>query len=170
MKPMKTNLLCSQTSVVGVVELTNKFIMLTNIVSMRSWSLIRWVETRGPALVVGCWSGGARVEWKRLGSVRSLTPARRLGQVGSRRDPSDDQVSSVVGFTILLLRIGARGFIVSVVGHSYLTFLLSLLLIMSSYLSTTPVVLTVRRAPACEGVDLTCARSTVRPLTPPYLR
>ncbi|RZR76421.1 hypothetical protein BHM03_00001168 [Ensete ventricosum] len=37
------------------------------------------------------------------------------------------------------------------VGHSYLISLLSLLLTMSSYLSITPVVLTVRRAPAGEG-------------------
>ncbi|RZS00730.1 hypothetical protein BHM03_00030484 [Ensete ventricosum] len=44
-----------------------------------------------------------------------------------------------------------RGFIVSDVGHSYLISLLPLLLTMSSYLSTTPIVLAVRRAPAGEG-------------------
>ncbi|RRT34343.1 hypothetical protein B296_00041501 [Ensete ventricosum] len=119
---------------------------------MRSASVsAEWVETRGPALVVGCWSGRARVEWKRLGLGRSLTPARRSGRVGSRRDPSDGQVSSVVGFAIPLLRRGAGGFIVSVVGHSYLISLLPLLLIMSSYLSTTPTVLAMRRAPVGEG-------------------
>ncbi|RZS16507.1 hypothetical protein BHM03_00048506 [Ensete ventricosum] len=36
-------------------------------------------------------------------------------------------------------------------GHSYLISLLPLLLTMSSYLSTTPVILAVRRAPAFEG-------------------
>ncbi|RWV84728.1 hypothetical protein GW17_00053537, partial [Ensete ventricosum] len=114
--------------------------------------LIRWVETRGPTLVVGYWSGGARIGWKRLGSSRSLTPARRSGRrVGSRRDPSDDQVSSVVGFSIPLLRRDAGGLIVSVVGHLYLISLLPLLLTVASYLSTTAVVLAVRRAPAGEG-------------------
>ncbi|RWW50941.1 hypothetical protein BHE74_00042758 [Ensete ventricosum] len=121
------------------------------VVSVRSWSLIRWVKTRGPALVVGCWSGRARVGWKRLGSGQSLTPARRSGRVGSRRDPSDGQVSSVVGFAIPLLRRGAGAFIVSAVGHSYLISLLPLLLTMPSYLSTTPAVLAVRRSPAGEG-------------------
>ncbi|RZS19266.1 hypothetical protein BHM03_00051644 [Ensete ventricosum] len=115
---------------------------------MRSWSLIRWVETRGAALVVGYWSGGARVGWKHLGSGRSLTPARRSGQVGSRLDPSDGQVSSVIGFAVPLLRRGVGAFIVGVVGHLSL---LRLLLTMSSYLSTTPVVFAVRRALACEG-------------------
>ncbi|RRT75465.1 hypothetical protein B296_00006629 [Ensete ventricosum] len=52
---------------------------------------------------------------------------------------------------IPLLRRGAGAFIVSVVGHSYLISLLPLLLTMLSYLSTTLVVLAVRRAPAGEG-------------------
>ncbi|RZR88392.1 hypothetical protein BHM03_00015957 [Ensete ventricosum] len=39
-------------------------------------------------------------------------------------------------------------FIVSTIGHSYLISLLPLLLIIPSYLSTTPTVLAVRRAPA----------------------
>ncbi|RWW00016.1 hypothetical protein GW17_00037047 [Ensete ventricosum] len=121
------------------------------VVSVRSWSLIRWVETRGPALVVGCWSGGARVGWKRLDSGRSLTPARRSSRVGSRRDPSDGQVSSMVGFATPLLCRGAGGFIVSAAAHSYQISLLPLLLTMSSYLSTTSVVLAVRRVPAGEG-------------------
>ncbi|RZR73228.1 hypothetical protein BHM03_00021691, partial [Ensete ventricosum] len=41
---------------------------------------------------------------------------------------------------------------------------------MPSYPSTTPVVLTVRHASAGKGVDLTCVRSIVRPLAPPYWR
>ncbi|RWW71051.1 hypothetical protein BHE74_00021245 [Ensete ventricosum] len=59
----------------------------------------------------------------------------------------------MVDFAIPLLRRGAGAFIVSVVGHSYLISLLPLLLIMPSYLSTMPVVLAVRRAPASEGVS-----------------
>ncbi|RWW17936.1 hypothetical protein GW17_00018117 [Ensete ventricosum] len=45
---------------------------------------------------------------------RSLVPAGRSGQVGSRRDPSDDQVSLVVDFAIPLLRRGARAFIATI--------------------------------------------------------
>ncbi|RRT61123.1 hypothetical protein B296_00040010 [Ensete ventricosum] len=45
---------------------------------------------------------------------RSLVPAGRSGQVGSRRDPSDDQVSLVVDFAIPKLRRGARAFIATI--------------------------------------------------------
>ncbi|RRT34486.1 hypothetical protein B296_00057092 [Ensete ventricosum] len=104
-----------------------------------------------PTPEVGCWSGGVRFGRRRLSSGRELASARRSGQVSSRRDPSDGQVSAMVDFAIPLLRRGAGAFIVSVVDHSYLISLLLLLLTMSSYLSTMPVVLTVRPAPANEG-------------------
>ncbi|RWW11570.1 hypothetical protein GW17_00024810 [Ensete ventricosum] len=140
------------------------------IVSVRSWSSVGWVEPRGPAREVGCWNGGARVGLKYSSSSRSLTPARRSGRVGSRRDPSDGQVSSVVGFAIPLPRRGAGAYIVGVVGHPYLATLLPLWLTMSSYTSTTPAVLAVRHASTGKGVDLTCVWSTVRPLgIRPYL-
>ncbi|RRT44884.1 hypothetical protein B296_00046624, partial [Ensete ventricosum] len=47
--------------------------------------------------------------------------------------------------------IGAGAFILSVIGHSYLISLLPLLLTIPSYLSTTLVVLAVRRAPVGKG-------------------
>ncbi|RWW02996.1 hypothetical protein GW17_00033887 [Ensete ventricosum] len=118
---------------------------------MRSWSSVGWGEPRGSAREVDCWNGGAQVGLKYSSSGRSLTPARRSGRVGSRRDPSDGQVSSVVGFSIPLPRRGAGAFIVSVVGHSYLVTLLPLWLTMSSYPSTTPVVLAVRHASTGKG-------------------
>ncbi|RWW23346.1 hypothetical protein GW17_00012411 [Ensete ventricosum] len=121
------------------------------VVSVRSWSSIGWVEPRGPAREVDCWNGGAQVGLEYSSTGRPLTPARRSGQVGSRRDPSDGQVSSMVGFVIPLLRRGAGAFIVSDIGHSYLISLLPLFLTIPSYLSTTPAVLTVRRAPVGEG-------------------
>ncbi|RZR83023.1 hypothetical protein BHM03_00009563 [Ensete ventricosum] len=105
-----------------------------------------------PTSEVGCWSGEVRFGRRRLSSGRELASARRSGRVSSRRDPSDDQVSAIVDFAIPLLRRGAEAFIVSVVGHSYLIFLLPLLVTMSSYLSTMPVVLAVRRAPAAWGL------------------
>ncbi|RWW36620.1 hypothetical protein BHE74_00058342 [Ensete ventricosum] len=64
--------------------------------------------------------------------------------------------------------LGIGGFIVSVVGHSYMISLLSLLLTISSYLSTTPVVLATdfpRRVghvsgPVVRGHEDVAARST----------
>ncbi|RRT50366.1 hypothetical protein B296_00051789 [Ensete ventricosum] len=41
---------------------------------------------------------------------------------------------------------------------------------MPSYTCPTPAVLAVRHASTGKGVDLTCVRSAVRPLAPPYLR
>ncbi|RZR80556.1 hypothetical protein BHM03_00006621 [Ensete ventricosum] len=70
------------------------------------------------------------------------------GQVESRRDPSDGQVSLVVDFMIPQLRRGAGAFIVMVTGHPYLRSLLCLLLTMSSYFIIASVVLLVRCA-AC---------------------
>ncbi|RWW29776.1 hypothetical protein GW17_00005691 [Ensete ventricosum] len=101
-----------------------------------------------PTSEVGCWSGEVRFGRRRLSSGRELASARRSGRVSSRRDPSDGQVSAMVDFVIPLLRRGTGAFIVSVVGHSYLISLLPLLFTMSSYLSTMPVVLAVRHAPA----------------------
>ncbi|RWV84359.1 hypothetical protein GW17_00053928, partial [Ensete ventricosum] len=66
--------------------------------------------------------------------------------------------------------VRARAYIVGVVDHPYLATWLPLWLTMSSYTSTTPVVLTVRHASAGKGVSLTCVRSIVRPLgIRPYL-
>ncbi|RWW18791.1 hypothetical protein GW17_00017207 [Ensete ventricosum] len=100
------------------------------------------------------------LEW--WSSGRSLTPARRSGRVGSRHDPSDGHVSSVVCFLIPLPRRGAGAYIVGVVNHPYLATWLPLWLTMSSYTSTTPVVLTVRDASTGKGIGLTYVRSTVR--------
>ncbi|RWV79351.1 hypothetical protein GW17_00059527, partial [Ensete ventricosum] len=50
-------------------------------------------------------------------------------------------------------KVRSGAFIVSVIGHSYLISLLPLLLTIPSYLSTTPVVLAVRRAPAGRGAN-----------------
>ncbi|RWW74826.1 hypothetical protein BHE74_00017203 [Ensete ventricosum] len=99
-----------------------------------------------PTPEVGCWSGGVRVGRRRLSSGRAPAPARRSGRVSSRRDPSDGQVSAMVDFAIPLPRRGAGAFIVSVVGPSYLITLLPLRLIMSSYLSTMPLMLAMRCA------------------------
>ncbi|RRT39185.1 hypothetical protein B296_00046800 [Ensete ventricosum] len=76
--------------------------------------------------------GGRLLEWLSSGRVK----VSRLGSVAD----SCKKVGS-----------GARGFIVSVVVHSYLISILPLLLTMSSYLSTTPVILAMRHAPVGEG-------------------
>ncbi|RWV84493.1 hypothetical protein GW17_00053789 [Ensete ventricosum] len=73
------------------------------------------------------------------------------GRVGSRRDPFDGQVSSVVDFAIPLLRRGARAFIVRVTGYPYLNLLSSLLLTIPLHLTMSSVVLATRRAPASKG-------------------
>ncbi|RWW29671.1 hypothetical protein GW17_00005795 [Ensete ventricosum] len=99
-----------------------------------------------PTSEVSCWSGGVRVGRRRLSSSQAHAPARRLGRVSFRRDPSDGQVSAMVDFAIPLPRRGAGAFIVSAVDPSYLITLLPLRLTMSSYLSTMPLVLAVRRA------------------------
>ncbi|RZS21651.1 hypothetical protein BHM03_00054314 [Ensete ventricosum] len=93
------------------------------------------------------------------GSGRSLVPAGRSGRVGSRRDPSDGQVSLVVDFAIPLLRRGAGAFIATVTGYPYLNPLSYLLLTISLHLTMSSMVLATRRAPAAEGC---------RPC-PPYL-
>ncbi|RWW13748.1 hypothetical protein GW17_00022523 [Ensete ventricosum] len=99
--------------------------------------------TQSSAREVGCWNGGARVRKKYSSSGRSLTPARRSSRVGSRRNPSDGQISSVVRFSLSLRRRGARTYIVGVVDHPYLAIRLPLWLTLPSYASPTPVVLAV---------------------------
>ncbi|RRT42302.1 hypothetical protein B296_00048105 [Ensete ventricosum] len=117
--------------------------------SVRSWSSAGWMVIQSSAREVGCWNGGARVGRKYSSSGRSLIPARMSSRVGSRRDPSDGQVSLVVGFAIPLPRRGARAYIVG---------------------STTLAVLAVRDASTGEGIGLICVRSVVRPLGyRPYL-
>ncbi|RWW38809.1 hypothetical protein BHE74_00055917 [Ensete ventricosum] len=106
--------------------------------------------------------GSWLLEWRSSG--RALALARRSGRVSSRHDPSDGQVSSVVRFSSSCPRRGAGVYIVGVVGHPYLATLLSLWLTMSSYPSTTPVILAVRHASVGKGVDLAYVRSAVRPV------
>ncbi|RWV96979.1 hypothetical protein BHE74_00035208 [Ensete ventricosum] len=65
--------------------------------SVRSESLFGCVVIQSSAWEVGCWSGGVRVKREYSSSGRSLTPARRSGRVGPRRDPSEDQVNSWIG-------------------------------------------------------------------------
>ncbi|RWW49306.1 hypothetical protein BHE74_00044567 [Ensete ventricosum] len=90
-------------------------------------------------------SGGSIPAWV---GRRLLQEGRRSGRVGSRRDPSDGQVSSVVDFAIPLLRGGAGAFIVTVTGYPYLNPLTSLLLIVPLLLTMPSVVLAARRASA----------------------
>ncbi|RWW69646.1 hypothetical protein BHE74_00022742 [Ensete ventricosum] len=80
-------------------------------------------------------------------------------------------------------KVGSGAYIVGVVDHPYLATRLPLWLTLSSYASTTPIVLAVGRTTAGVsalvvsgrpydrwGFDLTCARSAVRPLgIRPYL-
>ncbi|RWW48525.1 hypothetical protein BHE74_00045385 [Ensete ventricosum] len=152
------------------------------VASVRSWSSVGWVEPWGLAREVGYWNGGARVGRKYSNSGRPPTLARRSGRVDSQCDPSDGQVSSVVDFAIPLLCRGAEAFIVSAIGHSYVISLISLLLTIPSYLSTTPVVLAVRRAPADRGraaaklpksntLSSSSPANAIRPITmsPPFV-
>ncbi|RWV84106.1 hypothetical protein GW17_00054212, partial [Ensete ventricosum] len=55
-----------------------------------------------------------------------------------------------------------RAYIVGVVDHPYLATRLPLWLTLSSYASTTSIVLAVRDASTGEGIGLTCVRSIVR--------
>ncbi|RWW44305.1 hypothetical protein BHE74_00049947 [Ensete ventricosum] len=66
--------------------------------------------------------------------------------------------------------VGSGAYIVGVVDHLYLATRLPLWLTLSSYASTTPVVLAVRDASTGRGISITCIRSVVRPLGyRPYL-
>ncbi|RRT37640.1 hypothetical protein B296_00059009 [Ensete ventricosum] len=118
------------------------------VVSGRSRCSARWMDPSYPVVGVGCWNGGVRVRRRHLRSDREPAPAKRSGRVSSRRNPSNDQVSLVVDFSIPLPRRGAGAYIVGVVGHPYLTTLLPLWLTMPSYTSTTPAVLAVGRTTA----------------------
>ncbi|RZS18982.1 hypothetical protein BHM03_00051321 [Ensete ventricosum] len=100
-----------------------------------------------------------QVRWNDFSSGRPLVPAGRSGRVGSRRNPSDGQVSLVVDFAIPLLRRDAGAFIATVTGYPYLNHLSSLLLTIPLLLTTPFVVLATRHAPAAEGCRL----------CPPYL-
>ncbi|RWW51403.1 hypothetical protein BHE74_00042259 [Ensete ventricosum] len=135
------------------------------------------------------WEVGYRNDGAQVGRKCSSS-----GRVGSRRDPSDSQVSFVIGSSIPLPRRGARAYIVGIVDHPYLVTRLPLWLTLPSYTSTTPVVLAVRdvstgegisltcvrsivsalpmsgRSYNCWGIGLTCVRPAVRPLAPSYLR
>ncbi|RRT54502.1 hypothetical protein B296_00044622 [Ensete ventricosum] len=85
------------------------------------------------------------------------------------------QVLDTRGRLLTALGYGARAYIVGVVDHPYLATRLPLWLTLSSYASTTPVVLVVRDASTGQsydrwGIGLTCVRSIVRPLgIRPYL-
>ncbi|RWW88911.1 hypothetical protein BHE74_00002195 [Ensete ventricosum] len=59
-------------------------------------------------------------------------------------------------------KVGSGAYIVGVVDHSYLATRLPLWLTLSSYASTTSIVLAVRDASTGEGIGLTCVRSIVR--------
>ncbi|RRT59146.1 hypothetical protein B296_00022129 [Ensete ventricosum] len=59
-------------------------------------------------------------------------------------------------------KVGSGAYIVGVVAHPYLGTRLPLWLTLSSYASTTPVVLAVRDASTGEGIGLICVRSAVR--------
>ncbi|RWV82071.1 hypothetical protein GW17_00056458 [Ensete ventricosum] len=73
-------------------------------------------------------------------------------------------------FATPLPRRGAGAYIVGVVDHPYLATRLPLWLTLSSYASTTSVVLAVRDTSTGEGIGLTCVRSAVRLLGyRPYL-
>ncbi|RRT39941.1 hypothetical protein B296_00058801 [Ensete ventricosum] len=110
--------------------------------------------------LAGCASRDAVAQWLLRGPARR--PSR--GRVGSRGDPSDDQVSSVVDFAIPLLRRGSGAFIATVIGYPFLNPLSSLLL-------TIPLHLTIIVCGPCgeaclslSDVDLahlTCVSSAV---------
>ncbi|RWV83088.1 hypothetical protein GW17_00055353, partial [Ensete ventricosum] len=96
-------------------------------------------RVRGKGPRVRLERSAARVVELRSGGNISAQVSRWFlqdGQVESRRDPFDGQVSLVVDFAIPPLRRGAETFIVIVIGHPYLRSLLRLLLTMSSYFVT----------------------------------
>ncbi|RRT48473.1 hypothetical protein B296_00046341 [Ensete ventricosum] len=70
----------------------------------------------------------------------------------------------------LLEWLSSGAYIMGVVDHPYLATRLPLWLTLSSYASTTPIVLAVRDTSTGEGIGLTCVRSVVRLLGyRPYL-
>ncbi|RWW21809.1 hypothetical protein GW17_00014012 [Ensete ventricosum] len=95
-----------------------------------------------------------------------VRPRSSRDGVGARLDGWIPRTPSR-GLVAVVAELGSGGgtsgaYIVGVVGHSYLTILMPLWLIMPSYTSLTPAVLTVRHASTGKGVDLTCVRSAVR--------
>ncbi|RWW53131.1 hypothetical protein BHE74_00040404, partial [Ensete ventricosum] len=108
-----------------------------------------FVKKESPGVRLGR-STARVVELRSGGSVSARVDRRFLqeGQVGSRRDPSDGQVSFVVDFVIPSLRRGAGAFIATVTGYPYLNPLSSLLLTIPLHLTMSSVVLAARRAPA----------------------
>ncbi|RWW62818.1 hypothetical protein BHE74_00030037 [Ensete ventricosum] len=117
------------------------------VVSVQSWSSVGWVAP-GPGL-----GGRLLVVELRLGGRVSARVDHRFlqeGRVGSRRDPSDGQVSYVVDFMIPLLRRGVGAFIAIVTGYLYLNPLSFLLLTILLHLTMSSVVLAARRVPAAE--------------------
>ncbi|RRT74165.1 hypothetical protein B296_00012486 [Ensete ventricosum] len=96
---------------------------------------------RAPGLGLG---GRLLVVELRSGGRVSARVGRRFlqeGRVGSRRDPSDGQVSYVVDFTIPLLRRGALAFIAIITRYLYPNPLSSLLLTIPLHLTMSSVVL-----------------------------
>ncbi|RWW54483.1 hypothetical protein BHE74_00038932 [Ensete ventricosum] len=131
------------------------------VVSVQGWSSGRREKCPRSGLrarLLEWWSSG-RVKMFRFGSATGSYRKVRSGRVGSRRDPSDGQVSLVVDFAIPLLCRGARAFIATVTGYLYLNLLPSSLLTKLLHLTTLSVVRATRRAPAIWGC---------RPC-PPYL-
>ncbi|RZS10258.1 hypothetical protein BHM03_00041451 [Ensete ventricosum] len=107
---------------------------------------VGWMVPRSSAQEVGCWNGGARVGLKYSSS----------GRVGSRRDPSDGQVSSVVDFYDPFVPLRCK----SLYSGRCRSFVPGNLVALVAY----PVVLAVRDASTDRGIDLTRVRSAVRPL------
>ncbi|RZS24579.1 hypothetical protein BHM03_00057663 [Ensete ventricosum] len=119
-----------------------------------------WSDGKSLRVRLGRLAAGV-VELRSSGNVSARVGRRFLqeGQVGSRRDPFNGQVSFVVDFAIPPLRRGVGAFIAMVTGYPYLKLLSSLLLTIPLHLTTPSVVLSVRRAPVAGGC---------RPC-PPYL-
>ncbi|RWW83254.1 hypothetical protein BHE74_00008252 [Ensete ventricosum] len=112
-------------------------------------------DGKSPRVRLGRSAAGV-VELRSGGNVSARVNRRFLqeGQVKSRRDPSDGQVSFVVDFTIPGLRRGVWAFIAIVTGYPYLKLLSSLLLTIPLHLTTPSVVLATRHAPAAGGCRL----------------
>ncbi|RZR92647.1 hypothetical protein BHM03_00020975 [Ensete ventricosum] len=129
------------------------FVVSTTYPMIDTWGLSRMGRTPGSGLggrLLEWWSSG-RVEMFQLGLVADSCKKVRSGRVGSRRDPSDGQVSFVVDFAIPLLGRSAGAFIAIVMRYPYLKLLSSLLLTILLHLATSSVVFAARRAPAAGG-------------------
>ncbi|RWV89397.1 hypothetical protein GW17_00048454 [Ensete ventricosum] len=112
----------------------------------------------------------------------SLVP-RRGGWLLEWQSSGQEEAPQVKSGASSCKEVGSRAYMVGDVGPPYLATLLPSWLTMSSYPSTTPAILTVMHASVGNdvdltyvrlaydrwGFDLTCAKSVVRPLEPPYL-